>query len=81
MEETVQSTANTAMKEKYKQTSPWSLSASLNSSRHMAKLQHMQGLNSTNTETWMYSTAPKKPQPKRHGCELYKNETPMIPKN
>jgi len=40
MEETVQSTANTAMKEKYTQTSPQSLSISLNSSRHMAKLQH-----------------------------------------
>lgn len=39
MEKTVQSTANTAMKGKYKQTSPWSLSKSLNSSRHMAKLQ------------------------------------------
>jgi hypothetical protein len=85
MEETVQTTANTAMKERYKQTPPRSLSTSLNSSRHMAKLQHMQGPNSTNTETWMYSTVPgggeKKQQPKGHGCELYKNEAPLIPKN
>jgi hypothetical protein len=29
----------------------------------------------------MYSTVPKKPNPKRHGCELHKNEAPMISKN
>jgi hypothetical protein len=81
MEGTVQSTANAAMKEKYEQTSPWSLSISLNSSYTWQSYNIHKGQIQLTQKQGCTQQYQKKPQPNRLGCELYKNEAPLIPKN